>query len=104
MNYVFIICLLALAYIFAIWIAERVYLWRIMGILTPEEYKRAKWFKYALLNGGPLYIINSLNERTDAPDIILMNKIRTEVKIPKLLLTNGLSCDTIDSSKRGRKR
>lgn len=57
-----LICLGMIAYVFIIWIAERIYLWRIMGVLTQSEWKIAKWYKYSLLNGGPNYIIKLLAE------------------------------------------
>lgn len=84
-------CLGMIAYVFIIWIAERIYLWRIMGVLTPSEWKIVKWYKYSLLNGGPNYIIKLLaEEETPCPvTISIFEKIANNVKIPKLLLDNS---------------
>lgn len=86
-----LICLGMIAYIFIIWVAERIYLWRIMGVLTQSEWKIAKWYKYSLLNGGPNYIIKLLaEEETPCPvTISIFEKIANNVKIPKLLLDNS---------------
>lgn len=86
-----LICLGTIAYVFIIWIAERIYLWRIMGVLTQSEWKIAKWYKYSLLNGGPNYIIKLLaEEETPCPvTISIFEKIANNVKIPKLLLDNS---------------
>ena len=86
-----LICLGMIAYVFIIWIAERIYLWRIMGVLTQSEWKIAKWYKYSLLNGGPNYIIKLLaEEETPCPvTILIFEKIANNVKIPKLLLDNS---------------
>ena len=51
------ICLCFILYAFAVWVGEGVYMWRIMGILTPEQYKVAKWYRYCLCNGGPDYVL-----------------------------------------------
>ena len=86
-----LICLGMIAYVFIIWIAERVYLWRIMGVLTQSEWKIAKWYKYSLLNGGPNYIIKLLAEE-ETPCIVhiaIFEKIANQVKIPKILLDNS---------------
>lgn len=87
-----LICLGMIAYVFIIWIAERIYLWRIMGVLTPSEWKIAKWYKYSLLNGGPNYILKLLaEEETPCPvTISIFEKIANNVKIPKLLLDNSI--------------
>lgn len=84
-------CLGMIAYVFIIWIAERIYLWRIMGVLTQSEWKIVKWYKYSLLNGGPNYIIKLLvEEETPCPvTISIFEKIANNVKIPKLLLDNS---------------
>lgn len=86
-----LICLGMIAYVFIIWIAERIYLWRIMGVLTQSEWKIAKWYKYSLLNGGPNYILKLLaEEETPCPvTISIFEKIANNVKIPKLLLDNS---------------
>lgn len=86
-----LICLGMIAYVFIIWIAERVYLWRIMGVLTQSEWKIVKWYKYSLLNGGPNYILKLLaKEETPCPvTISIFEKIANNVKIPKLLLDNS---------------
>ena len=86
-----LICLGMITYVFIIWVAERVYLWRIMGVLTQSEWKIAKWYKYSLLNGGPNYIIKLLvEEETPCPvTISIFEKIANNVKIPKLLLDNS---------------
>lgn len=86
-----LICLGMIAYVFIIWIAERIYLWRIMGVLTQSEWKIAKWYKYSLLNGGPDYILKLLaEEETPCPvTISIFEKIANNVKIPKLLLDNS---------------
>lgn len=84
-------CLGMIAYVFIIWIAERIYLWRIMGVLTQSEWKIVKWYKYSLLNGGPNYIIKLLaEEETPCPvTISIFEKIANNVKIPKLLLDDS---------------
>lgn len=86
-----LICLGMIAYVFIIWIAERIYLWRIMGVLTQSEWKIAKWYKYSLLNGGLNYILKQLaEEETPCPvTISIFEKIANNVKIPKLLLDNS---------------
>ena len=86
-----LICFGTIAYVFIIWIAERIYLWRIMGVLTQSEWKIAKWYKYSLLNGGPNYILKLLaEEETPCPvTISIFEKIANNVKIPKLLLDNS---------------
>lgn len=86
-----LICLGMIAYVFVMWIAERIYLWRIMGVLTQSEWKIAKWYKYSLLNDGPNYIIKLLaEEETPCPvTISIFEKIANNVKIPKLLLDNS---------------
>ena len=86
-----LICLGMIAYVFIIWIAERIYLWRIMGVLTPSEWKIAKWYKYSLLSGGPNYILKLLaEEETSSPvTIAIFEKIANNAKIPKLLLDNS---------------
>lgn len=86
-----LICLGIIAYAFIIWVAERIYLWRIMGVLTPSEWEIVKWYKYSLLNGGPNYIIKLLaEEETPCPvTTSIFEKIANEVKIPKLLLDNS---------------
>ena len=86
-----LICLGLIAYVFIIWIAERIYLWRIMGVLTQSEWKIAKWYKYSLLIGGPNYILKLLaEEETPCPvTISIFEKIANNVKIPKLLLDNS---------------
>lgn len=91
MIFCVLICLGMIAYVFIIWIAERVYLWRIMGVLTQSEWKIAKWYKYSLLNGGPNYILKLLaKEETPCPvTISIFEKIANNVKIPKLLLDNS---------------
>lgn len=86
-----LICFGTIAYVFIIWIAERIYLWRIMGVLTQSEWRIVKWYKYSLLNGGPNYIIKLLaEEETPCPvTISIFEKIANNVKIPKLLLDNS---------------
>lgn len=86
-----LICLAMMAYVFIIWIAERVYLWRIMGVLTPKQYEVAKWYKFSLLNHGPNWIIAQLAEEEEPNQwhIAIFEKIANEVKIPKLLLDNS---------------
>lgn len=79
------------AYVIAIWIAQRVYLWRIMGVCDPQEWKIVKWYKFSLLNGGPNYIINLLahDEEPCMAHIAIFEKIANQVKIPKILLDNS---------------
>ena len=91
MIFCILICLGIIAYAFIIWIVERIYLWRIMGVLTPSEWEIVKWYKYSLLNGGPNYIIKLLTEEgTPCPvTTSIFEKIANEVKIPKLLLDNS---------------
>lgn len=86
-----LICLGMIAYAFVIWIAERIYLWRIMGVLTPKQYEVAKWYKFSLLNNGPNWIIAKLTEEEEPNQwhIAIFEKIANEVKIPKLLLDNS---------------
>ena len=84
-------CLGIIAYVFIVWIAERVYLWRIMGVLTPNQYEVVKWYKFSLLNNGPNWIIAKLaeEEKPNQWHIAIFEKIANEVKIPKLLLDNS---------------
>lgn len=84
------ICLCFILYAFAVWVGEGVYMWRIMGILTPEQYKVAKWYRYCLCNGGPDYVLGHLRDsrNPDEYHIAIMKKIKEEVKIPKILLTS----------------
>lgn len=84
------ICLFFMIYAFAVWIGELVYMWRIMGILTPKQYEVAKWYKYSLCNGGPAHVLNLLqnDEEPNEWHIGIIKKIQEEVKIPKILLTN----------------
>ena len=84
------ICLCFILYAFAVWVGEGVYMWRIMGILTPEQYKVAKWYRYCLCNGGPDYVLGYLRDsrNPDEYHIAIMKKIKEEVKIPKILLTS----------------
>lgn len=84
------ICLCFILYAFAVWVGEGVYMWRIMGILTPEQYKVAKWYRYCLCNSGPDYVLEHLQSEIKPNEyhIAIMKKIKAEVKIPKILLTN----------------
>lgn len=85
------ICLYFILYVFAVWVGECVYMWRIMGVLTPTQYKVAKWYRYSLCNGGPDYVLECLQDSCNPNDeyhIAIMKKIKEEVKIPKILLTN----------------
>lgn len=86
-----LICLGMIAYVFVIWIAERVYLWRIMGVLTSKQYEVVKWYKYCLLNNGPNWIIAKLAEEEEPNlwHVAIFEKVANEVKIPKLLLDNS---------------
>ena len=83
-----LICLAMIVYVFVIWVTERVYLWRIMGVLTPEEWEVAKWYRYCLLNEGPNYIIAKLAQENEPNEwhIRIFEKIANQVKIPKFLL------------------
>ena len=83
-----ILTVVVTAFIITIWVAERIYLWRIMGVLTPEQYNVAKWYKYSLLNGGPAYVIKMLesDEEPNEWHISVFKKIEKEVKIPKFLM------------------
>lgn len=80
-----------LGYVVAIWIAERVYLWRIMGILTPREWEVAKWYRFSLLSGGPTDIIDSLAQESEPNEwhISIFQRINDEVEIPKILRENS---------------
>lgn len=86
--FVSLFCLAIMVYAFIIWIAERVYLWRIMGVLTPSEWEIAKWYKFSLLNGGPNDIISQLAQEKIPclAHIAIFEKIANQVKIPKILL------------------
>lgn len=85
-----LICLGMIAYVFIIWIAERIYLWRVMGVCTPAEWELVKWYKYSLLNGGPNWIIAQLAEEVADHSLIpTFEKIANNVKIPKILLDNS---------------
>lgn len=88
MTIVAIFSLLCLAYIIIFWIAQRVYLWRIMGILTPEQYEVVKWYRFCLLENGPNWLIGKLSEESKPNEwhIGIFKKIANEVKIPKILL------------------
>lgn len=84
------ICLSFILYAFAVWVGEGVYMWRIMGILTPEQYQVAKWYRYSLCNGGVDYVLEHLQNEIKPNEyhIAIMKKIKAEVKIPKILLTS----------------
>ena len=86
-----ILLIVGLGYVVAIWIAERVYLWRIMGILTPREWEVAKWYRFSLLNGGPVDIIDRLVQESEPNEwhISIFQRINDEVKIPKILRENS---------------
>lgn len=86
--FVSLFCLAIMVYAFIIWIAERVYLWRIMGVLTPNEWEVAKWYRFSLLNGGPNWIIAKLAEEEEPNQwhIAIFEKISNQVEIPKILL------------------
>lgn len=83
-----IFCLLCLAYIIIFWIAQRIYLWRVMGILTPEQYEVVKWYRFSLLENGPSWLVEKLSEESEPNEwhIGIFKKIANEVKIPKILL------------------
>lgn len=87
LTIVAILCVLFFAYIIAVWVAQRVYLWRIAGILTVEEYEVVKWYRFSLLEKGPEYILDHLKEDTilNPFHIDIFTKV-AEVKIPKILL------------------
>lgn len=84
------ICLSFILYAFAVWVGEGVYMWRIMGILTPEQYQVAKWYRYSLCNGGVDYVLKHLQSEIKPNEyhIAIMKKIKEEVKIPRILLTS----------------
>lgn len=82
------ICLGVIGFGFALWIAERVYLWRIMGVCDPQEWEVVKWYKFSLLNGGPNWIIAKLAKEAEPNQwhIAIFEKIANQVKIPRILL------------------
>lgn len=86
-----LICLGMIAYVFIVWIAERIYLWRIMGVLTPKQYEVVKWYRFSLLNHGPDWIIDNLTNEEEPNEwhIAIFKKVANEVKIPKLLLDDS---------------
>lgn len=88
MTIVAIFSLLWLAYILIFWIAQRIYLWRIMGILTPEQYEVVKWYRFCLLENGPSWLVEKLSEESEPNEwhIGIFKKIANEVEIPKILL------------------
>lgn len=88
MTIVAIFSLLCLAYTIIFWTAQRIYLWRIMGILTPEQYEVVKWYRFCLLENGPSWLVEKLSEESEPNEwhIGIFKKIANEVKIPKILL------------------
>lgn len=42
---VVIVCVAMVVFIFASWICDFINEWRIMGVLTPEEYQIYKWYR-----------------------------------------------------------
>lgn len=66
-------------------IAERIYLWRVMGELTPEEWEIVKWYDYCLISNGAEWIADSLREE-EKPEIAeLFDRIEKNVKRPKII-------------------
>lgn len=88
MGIVGISCIAFFVYLIIIWIAQRIYLWRIMGILTPKQYEVVKWYKFCLLENGPSWLVEKLSEESEPNEwhIGIFKKIANEVKIPKILL------------------
>ena len=87
LTIVAILCVLFFAYVISIWIGQRIYLWRIAGVLTPEEYEVVKWYRFSLLENGPSYILQHLRAEPVPNEwhIEIFTKV-AEVKIPKILL------------------
>lgn len=81
-------CINFFVYLFIIWVAQRIYLWRIMGVLTPEQYEVVKWYRFCLLENGPSWLVEKLSEESNPNEwhIGIFKKIANEVKIPKILL------------------
>lgn len=88
MTIVVIFSLFCLAYAIIFWVAQRIYLWRIMGILTPEQYEVVKWYRFCLLENGPNWLVEKLSEESEPNEwhIGIFKKIANEVEIPKILL------------------
>lgn len=88
MTIVAILCSLGIAYAIIFWIAQRIYLWRIMGVLTPKQYEVVKWYKFCLLENGPSWLVEKLSEESEPNEwhIGIFKKIANEVEIPKILL------------------
>lgn len=88
MTIVAIFSFLCLAYTIIFWTAQRIYLWRIMGILTPEQYEVVKWYRFSLLENGPSWLVEKLSEESEPNEwhIGIFKKIANEVEIPKILL------------------
>ena len=91
MNITLCMTIVALIGIFAIGamivyiIAERVYLWRVMGELTPEEWETVKWYDYCLISNGAEWIANSLREEEKPEVAELFDRIEKNVKRPKII-------------------
>ena len=66
-------------------IAERIYIWRVMGELNPEEWEIVKWYDYCLITNGAEWIADSLREE-EKPEIAeLFDRIEKNVKRPKII-------------------
>ena len=59
---VIIVFIAMVAFIIAFWVCSFINEWRIMGVLTPEEYKIYKWYKPLLKNQHPGIFANKCND------------------------------------------
>ena len=59
---VMIVFIAMIGFIVAAWICYAINEWRIMGVLTPEEYKIYKWYKPLLKNQHPGIFANKCND------------------------------------------
>ena len=74
-------------YLIVMVIAERVYLWRVMGILTPNEWEYVRWYSHSLVSNGAEWIAECLREEEEVDEwkIELFERIEKNVKRPKLI-------------------
>jgi hypothetical protein len=82
---VILICSGFIGYLIVLVIAERIYLWRVMGVLTPEEWQTVKWYNYSLIGSGANWVAESLREDGQLEEAELFDRIEKNVKRPKII-------------------
>lgn len=74
-----------IGYLVVLLIAERVYLWRVMGILTPGEWETVKWYNHSLIGNGANWVAESLREEERFEEAELFDRIEKNIKRPKII-------------------